>query len=67
MKNDRTLMNDYISLLKHDAIKMFPGATSVSIFINAYEVTVNPTYNGQLDLDRESMKTIDGKWCSKQK
>lgn len=57
------LMNDYISLLRADALKMFPGATSVSIFINEEEVSVTPTYHGQLS--GKSMKTIDGEWCTK--
>ena len=57
------LMNDYISLLRSDALKMFPGATSVTIFINEEEVSVTPTYHGQLH--EKSMKTIDGEWCTK--
>lgn len=65
MENNSTLMEDYISLLKHDAVKMFPGAVSVSIFISAEEVTVTPVYYGQLN--EHSVRTIDGKWCTKQK
>lgn len=57
------LMNDYISLLRSDALKMFPGATSVTIFINEEKVSVTPTYHGQLY--GKSMKTIDGDSCSK--
>lgn len=58
-------MNDYIALLRHDALKMFPGATSVEIFINEEETSVTPRYHGQLGLFK-SMKTIDGAWCTKQ-
>ena len=57
------LINDYIALLRADALKMFPGATSVSIFINVEGVSVQPSYNGQLC--GKSMQTIDGGWCSK--
>lgn len=63
-ENKNELMNDYISLLKHDAVKMFPGAVSVSIFISADEVTVTPVYYGQLN--EHSMRTIDGNLCTKQ-
>lgn len=58
-------MNDYIALLQADALKMFPGATSVSIFINEEEVSVTPSYHGQLGTFK-SMRTIEGTWCSKQ-
>lgn len=58
-------MNDYIALLRADALKMFPGATSVSIFINEEEVSVTPSYHGQLG-PFKSMRTVDGAWCSKQ-
>lgn len=58
------LMNDYIALLRSDALKMFPGATSVSIFINSDEVSVTPSYHGQL-CDERSMRTIGGEWCTK--
>jgi len=58
-------MNDYISLLRSDAQKVFPGAASVEIFIDAYEVKVTPHYAGEL-LEK-SMKTIDGEWCTKRK
>ena len=57
------LMNDYIALLRSDALKMFPGATGITIFINEEEVSVTPTYRGQLH--GKSMKTIDGEWCTK--
>lgn len=57
------LMNDYIALLRSDALKMFPGATGITIFINEEEVSVTPTYHGQLH--GKSMKTIDGDWCTK--
>ena len=56
-------MNDYIALLRADALKMFPGATSVTIFINEEEVSVEPTYHGQLC--GKSMKTIDGERCTR--
>jgi len=58
------MMNDYIALLRADALKMFPGATSVSIFINEEEVSITPSYHGQL-CPLKSMRTIDGTWCSK--
>lgn len=57
------LMNDYISLLRSDALKVFPGAVSVTIFIDHEGVTVTPNYRGQLR--GISMKTIDGDWCTK--
>lgn len=41
-------MNAYIALLRDDALKMFPGATSVEIFINEEEVSVTSSYHGQL-------------------
>lgn len=56
-------MNDYIALLRSDALKMFPGAVSVSIFINEEGVIVTPSFRGQLN--GVSMKTIDGDWCTK--
>lgn len=59
------LMNDYIALLRADALKMFPGATSVSIFINEQEVEVKPTYHGELN--GYTMRTIDGDQCAKRK
>jgi len=59
------MMNDYIALLRADALKMFPGATSVSIFINEEEVSITPSYHGQLG-PFKSMRTIDGAWCSTQ-
>lgn len=55
-------MNDYFALLRSDALKMFPGATSVKIFISKQEVSVTPTYHGQLH--GISMQTIDGEWCT---
>lgn len=59
-------MNDYIALLRSDALKMFPGAVSVEIFINAEGVTVTPRYRGQLN--GISVREIDGKtWCTKNK
>lgn len=58
-------MNDYIALLRSDALKMFPGATSVEIFINKEETSVTPRYHGQLG-QFKSMQTIDGAWCSRQ-
>lgn len=57
--------NDYIARLRHDALKMFPGATSVEIFINEEEVSVTPSYRGQLG-PFKSVRTIDGAWRSKQ-
>lgn len=58
-------MNDYIARLRSDAIKMFPGATSVKIFINFDDgVVITTSYNGQLG-EFKSMKTIDGKSCTK--
>lgn len=57
-------MNDYIAQLRADALKMFPGATSVEIFIDMDETSVAPRYHGQLGPFR-SMQTIDGAWCSK--
>lgn len=58
-------MNDYIALLRSDALKMFPGATSVQIFINFEDgVLITPTYHGQLG-QFKSMQTIDGEWCTK--
>lgn len=56
------LMNDYLALLRSDALKMFPGATSVKIFINEQEVSVTPVYHGQLN--GYTMKTIDGELCT---
>ncbi len=64
MENSSTLMEDYISLLKHDAIKMFPGAVSVSIFISMDKVMVTPNYFGELN--GHSMRTITSEWCTKQ-
>lgn len=58
-------MNDYIARLRADAIEMFPGATSVEIFINEEEVSVVPSYHGQLG-PFKNMRAIDGTWCSKQ-
>lgn len=58
-------MNDYIARLRHDALKMFPGATSVEIFISEGETSVTPRYHGQLG-PFNSMQAIDGTWCSKQ-
>lgn len=58
-------MNDYIARLRSDVLKMFPDATSVEIFINEEEVSVTPSYHGQLG-PFKSMRTIDGTWCSKQ-
>ncbi len=59
-------MNDYIALLRSDALKTFPGAVSVEIFINAEGVNVTPRYRGQLN--GISMQEIDGKtWCTKNK
>lgn len=60
--NDK--MNDYIALLRSDALKMFPGATSVSIFINEESVEVKPSYHGQFG-EFASMRTIEGDWCTK--
>lgn len=61
--NDK--MNDYIARLRQDALKMFPSATSVKIFINFDDgVEVTPQYHGQLG-DFKSMQTIDGEWCTK--
>jgi len=61
-------MNEYIARLRADALKMFPGATSVSIFINVQEVEVKPTYHGELNgrtmrtIDDEQCTTRDGEW-----
>lgn len=51
-------MNDYIALLRADALRMFPGATSISIFINEEEVSVTLSYHGQLG-PFKSMRTVD--------
>lgn len=53
----------YQEMLLEDAKERFPGAVSVEILINAQEVTIKPTYAGELN--GISMQTIDGSWCSK--
>lgn len=53
----------YQDMLLQDAKERFPGAVSVEILITAQEVTIKPTYSGQLK--GYSMQTIDGGWCSR--
>lgn len=53
----------YQEMLLQDAKERFPGAVSVEILITAQEVTIKPTYSGELN--GVSMQTIDGGWCTK--
>ncbi len=56
-------MNEYIKGLREGALSMFPGATSVQIFISNEGVCVTPNYRGELC--GSSVKTIEGEWCIK--
>lgn len=56
-------VNDFMKKVREDVEDLFPNATSIKIFINAYEVNVTPNYTGELT--EASMQTIDGNWCSK--
>lgn len=53
----------YQEMLLRDAKERFPGAVSVEILITAQEVTIKPTYSGELN--GISMQTINGGWCTK--
>lgn len=55
-------MNEYIRALRDGALKLFPGAIGVEIFISYYDVSVTPRYS--CERDGTTMKTIDGGWCT---
>lgn len=56
---DLELMNDYMNLLRSNAVRMFPGAVLVEILITGESVSVKPVYKKTEETTR---KTIDGGW-----
>lgn len=61
--NKSDLMNGYIDFMREQALRMFPDAVSVEIFITHEEVDVKPVYCGSRA--ETSMIKIDGTWCTK--
>lgn len=55
-------MDEFMNCLRHMLEQKFPGATSVSVFLNAQEFTITPNYHGELR--GTSMQKIDGSWCT---
>lgn len=56
-------VEEKIQELHKQIIDLFPDAVGVEIFVNSYEISVEPSY--KTDLKNVSMQTLSGKWVNK--
>lgn len=56
-------MDEFMKTLRCMLESQFPGAVSVELFLNAYEIKITPHYRGELK--GSATQKINGSWCSK--